>query len=32
MTLRPDSIVESVIYDEKKGKAIGVRVIDAHTN
>ena len=32
LTLRPDSIVESVIYDEKKKKAIGVRVIDAHTN
>jgi choline dehydrogenase-like flavoprotein len=32
MTLRPDSIVDSVIYDSKKGKAIGVRVIDAHTN
>ncbi|HOY07297.1 MAG TPA: GMC family oxidoreductase [Saprospiraceae bacterium] len=32
MTLRPDSIVHSIIYDEKKGKATGVRVIDAHTN
>ena len=32
LTLRPDSIVESVIYDEKKKKAVGVRVIDAHTN
>ncbi len=32
MTLRPDSIVESIIYDEKKGRATGVRVIDAHTN
>lgn len=31
LTLRPDSIVESVIYDEKKKKAVGVRVIDAHT-
>lgn len=31
MTLRPDSIVHSVIYDEKKGKATGVRVIDAVT-
>ena len=31
MTLRPHSIVQSVIYDDKKGKAIGVRVIDAET-
>lgn len=31
LTLRPDSVVHSIIYDEKKGKAIGVRVIDAHT-
>lgn len=31
MTLRPDSVVHSIIYDEKKKKATGVRVIDAHT-
>lgn len=31
MTLRPDSIVHSIIYDEKKGRAKGVRVIDAIT-
>jgi choline dehydrogenase-like flavoprotein len=31
MTLRPHSVVHSIIYDEKKGKAIGVRVIDAQT-
>jgi choline dehydrogenase-like flavoprotein len=31
MTLRPDSVVHSLIYDEKKGKATGVRVIDANT-
>ncbi len=31
MTLRPDSVVHSIIYDEKKNKASGVRVIDAHT-
>jgi choline dehydrogenase-like flavoprotein len=31
MTLRPNSIVHSVIYDEKKGKAIGVKVLDAET-
>jgi choline dehydrogenase-like flavoprotein len=31
MTLRPDSVVHSIIYDEAKGKATGVRVIDATT-
>ncbi len=31
MTLRPFSVVQSIIYDEKKGKATGVRVIDSHT-
>jgi choline dehydrogenase-like flavoprotein len=31
LTLRPDSVVHSIIYDDKKGKAIGVKVIDAHT-
>lgn len=31
MTLRPQSIVHSIIYDEKKGKAIGVKVLDAET-
>ena len=31
MTLRPHSVVDSVIYDEEKGKAVGVRVIDANT-
>jgi choline dehydrogenase-like flavoprotein len=31
MTLRPDSIVHSIIFDEKKGRATGVRVIDATT-
>ena len=31
LVLRPDSVVHSIIYDEKKGKAKGVRVIDAHT-
>lgn len=32
LTLRPYSIVNSVIYDKEKGKAAGVRVIDAETN
>lgn len=31
LTLRPDSVVHSIIYDEAKGKATGVRVIDALT-
>ncbi|MGV3504544.1 MAG: GMC oxidoreductase [Adhaeribacter sp.] len=31
MTLKPDSVVHSIIYDDKKGKATGVRVIDAST-
>ncbi|AYB31370.1 GMC oxidoreductase [Chryseolinea soli] len=31
MTLKPNAIVHSIIYDEKKGKAIGVKVLDAET-
>ncbi len=31
LTLQPNSVVHSVIYDESKGKATGVRVIDAKT-
>jgi choline dehydrogenase-like flavoprotein len=31
LTLRPHSVVESIIYDDKKGKATGVRVVDANT-
>jgi choline dehydrogenase-like flavoprotein len=31
MTLRPFSIVHELIYDEKKGKATGVKVQDAET-
>jgi choline dehydrogenase-like flavoprotein len=31
MTLRPDSIVHSLIYDEARDRATGVRVIDART-
>jgi choline dehydrogenase-like flavoprotein len=31
LTLRPFSIVHSIIYDEKKNRATGVRVIDAET-
>ncbi|HVV54154.1 MAG TPA: GMC family oxidoreductase [Mucilaginibacter sp.] len=31
LTLRPFSVVESVIYDDKKGKATGVRIVDTNT-
>jgi len=31
LTLRPNSVVHSVIYDAKKGRATGVRVVDAET-
>ncbi|MCX6216187.1 GMC family oxidoreductase [Spirosoma sp.] len=31
MTLRPNSVVHSIIYDEKKGRATGVRVVDSQT-
>jgi choline dehydrogenase-like flavoprotein len=31
LTLRPDSVVHSIIYDEKTSKASGVRIIDSHT-
>lgn len=29
LTVRPHSVAHSIIYDEQKGKAVGVRVIDA---
>lgn len=32
LTLRPNSVVHSIIYDEAKQKATGVRVIDTHTH
>ena len=32
LTVRPFSVVHSIIYDEKKGKATGVRIIDGTTN
>jgi choline dehydrogenase-like flavoprotein len=31
LTLRTNAVVQSIIYDEKKGKATGVRIIDALT-
>ncbi len=32
LTIRPYSIAQSIIYDDVKGKATGVRIIDAETN
>ncbi|WP_020568008.1 GMC oxidoreductase [Neolewinella persica] len=32
LTIRPYSIVQSIVYDDKLGKATGVRIIDAETN
>ena len=32
LTLRADSVVHSILYDETTGKANGVKVIDANTN
>ena len=31
LTLRPDAVVQSIIYDETSQKATGIRVIDAHS-
>ena len=31
LTIRPWSIAQTIIYDEQKGKATGVRIIDAET-
>ena len=31
LTLRPFSVVHSVVYDEQKGKATGVRIVDAES-
>jgi choline dehydrogenase-like flavoprotein len=32
LTLRPNSLVNKVLYDDKKGKATGVEIIDTETN
>jgi choline dehydrogenase-like flavoprotein len=32
LTLRPNALVNKIIYDEQKGKAIGVELIDTLTN
>ena len=31
LTLQPDSVVHSIIYDEQQERATGVRVVDTHT-
>src|SRR5690606_6336598 len=31
LTMRPNSVVHSILYDESKGKAVGVKVIDKET-
>lgn len=31
LTVRPDAVVESIIYDDEKGTATGVRIIDRNT-
>ena len=31
LTVVTDAVVESVLYDERRGRAAGVRVVDAHT-
>jgi len=31
LTLQPDSVVHSIIFDERKNRATGVRVVNAHT-
>ena len=32
LTLKPNSLVNKIIYDDKKGKAIGVEIIDTETH
>jgi len=32
LTIRPHAVVHSIIYDEQKGKAVGVKIIDAQTH
>ena len=31
LTVRTDSVVHSIMYDDKKGKASGVRIVDANS-
>jgi choline dehydrogenase-like flavoprotein len=32
LTIRPHAVVHSIIYDERKGRATGVRIIDSQTS
>ena len=31
LTLKPDLVVQTILYDEQQGRATGIRVIDTHT-
>jgi choline dehydrogenase-like flavoprotein len=31
LTLKPDLVVQTILYDEQKGRATGIRVVDTHT-
>ena len=31
LTIRPHAVVHSIVYDEKKGRATGVRIVDSET-
>lgn len=31
LTLKPNLVVQAILYDEQRGKATGIRVIDTHT-
>ncbi len=31
LTLKPNLVVQAILYDEQKGRATGIRVIDTHT-
>jgi len=31
LTLKPNQVVQAILYDEQKGRATGIRVVDTHT-
>jgi choline dehydrogenase-like flavoprotein len=31
LTLKPNQVVQTILYDEQQGRATGIRVVDAHT-
>jgi choline dehydrogenase-like flavoprotein len=31
LTLKPDLVVQTILYDEQRGRATGIRVVDTHT-